>query len=250
MANLSQAALPPRVMREPVRVVFENEAKWLGSQTAAVWNRVWLKPQAELWARAVHHHADAPLAGYWRVGSGCVAAVACELNPTRVESLAERIAEKPRDPRFTVHWENGRHVRVVVDASDRGEFMNGLATRLVLQDEEGLSWKRLDQTAPGRYEATIDSTRNPRIATMDVGDETIDRVSLPGRYPEEFDAVGNDHAAMRKLAELYGGEMIWPTDHGPIDFRWKTARTLLTPWICAIALLALAAGLTIWRRAQ
>lgn len=250
MAILSQTALPPRVMREPVTVVFENEAKSLGSETVPVWNRTWLKPQAERWASATHGQRDVPMAGYWRVGNGCVAAVACELNKSRIELLAERIAQRPRDPRFSVHWESGRRIHVVVDAVDGGKFVNGLAISLELADDAGPGKMRVEQSGPGRYEATINAARNPRIAALRVGDETIDRVSLPGRYPEEFDAVGSDHAAMRNLAEMSGGEVIWPTDREPIDFRWKTAETPLTPWICATALLVLAAGLTTWRLAK
>lgn len=250
MAKLSQAALAPRIVREPVTVVFENEAKSLGSETAAVWNRTWLKPQAEQWASAMRNHTEVPMAGYWRVGSGCVAAVAWELDQSRVELLAERIAQKPRDPRFSVHWENGRRVQVVVEAVDRGQFINGLTIRLVLAEDAGLGQVPLGQTGPGRYEASIAATENPRIGTLRIGDETIDRASLPGRYPAEFDALGNDHAAMRKLAEISGGEVIWPTDHGPIDFRWKKREVALTPWICAMELLGLAAGLIVWRRVQ
>jgi hypothetical protein len=249
VANLSRAAQPPRLMRDPVTVVFENEAKSLPSDNVPVWNRVWLKPQAQLWANVTRDAIDMPLAGYWRVGSGCTAAVAWEPSESRIQTLASLIAEKPRDPRFSVQWQTGARLHVIVDAADAGRFLNDLPISLEFADDPGLGKIQLEQTAPGRYEAMVDAPRNPRIATLRAGDEIIDRVSLAGRYPKEFDAMGNDHAAMRKLAATSGGEMIWPTDRGPIDFRWPTRKVALTPWICALALVLLAAGLIGWRRA-
>ncbi len=233
IAKLSQAAVPDRVVHEPVTVVFENEAKSLGREDAAVWNRTWLKPPAERWARATRNAMELPMAGYWRFGRGCVAAVALEPDESRIEALAERIAAKPRDPRFSVRWETGRRVRVIVEAIDAGRFLNGLSIRLERVDDAAGGTHQLEQTGPGRYEASFDAPGNSQIATVRVGDETIERVSLPGRYAEEFDAVGNDRAAMRELAERSGGEVVWPTDRGPIDFRWPRGETALGSWICA-----------------
>jgi hypothetical protein len=246
-AQLSRAALPSRVMREPVTVVFENEAKTLASENVAVWNRTWLKLQASRWAGATRNSIDVPMAGYWRVGSGCVAAMAYEPSGARIEALAERIEAKPRDPRFSVKLETGRRVQVIVDAVESGKFLNGLPIQLELLDDAGAAKVQVEQTGPGRYEATFDAARNSRIATLRVGNEVIDRASLPGRYPLEFDAVGNDHAAMRELAERTGGAVISPTDHGPIDFRWPRRETPLTSWICAAALALIGAGLVVWR---
>jgi hypothetical protein len=246
-AQLSRAALPSRVMHEPVTVVFENEAKSLASENSAVWNRTWLKPQAARWASAMRDSIDVPMAGYWRVGSGCVAAVAYEPSGARIEAIAERIAEKPRDPRFSVQWETGQRMRLIVDAVDSGKFINGLSIQFELLDDAGAAKVQVEQTGPGRYEASFGAARNSRIATLRVGNEVIGRASLPGRYPAEFDAVGNDHAAMRELAERSGGAVIWPTDHGPIDFRWPRRETSLTSWICAAALVLIGAGLALWR---
>jgi len=255
IAKLSQAALPERVAHEPVTVVFENEAfsrdpkgsALLGSEIVPVWNRTWLKPQAQRWASATRNAIELPMAGYWRVGSGCVAAVAYEAKESRIEAIAARIAAKPRDPRFSVQWETGRRVRVIVDAIDAGRFLNGLPILLELVDDAALKKVEVGQTGPGRYEASFDAPGSSQIATVRVGDEVIDRMSLPGRYPEEFDAVGNDHAAMRELAQRSGGELVWPTDHGPIDFRWPQRETSLAPWMCALALALIGAGLVVWR---
>ncbi len=247
--TLSRATLPERVSRESVTVIFENDVKSLPSENVSVWNRVWLKPQAERWASAKEKAIELPMAGFWRVGSGRVAAAACDLDESRAMAIAERIAEKPRDPRFSVRWENGRWIHVVVDAVDAGEFLNNLPIVLAIVDDAGQEHMSLEQTGPGRYEANLAAAKNPRIATLRVRDEVIDRAALPGRYAAEFDAVGNDHAAMRELAERSGGMVIWPSDHGSIDFRWPTREILLTPWICLLGLVLIGAGLVVWRMA-
>ncbi len=247
--KLSRAVLPERVSRKPMNAVFEKEAKSLPSENVDLWNRVWLKPRAERWASAKENGAELPMAGFWRVGSGCVAAVAFDLDASRAIPIAERIAEKPRDPRFSVRWENGRRVRVVVDAVDGGRFLNGLSMVMVISHDAEEKRVALEQTGPGRYDANIAASKDSRIATLRVGDEVIDRASLPGRYAAEFDAVGNDHAALRELAEKSGGAVIWPSDHGPIDFRWPRIEIPLTAWICGLGLVLIGAGLVVWRRA-
>jgi hypothetical protein len=246
--KLSRAALPGLVSHERVEAVFENELKSLPGVDVEAWNRVWLKPQAERWASAKENGIELPLAGFWRVGSGSVAAAAFDLDKSRAVAIADRIAVKPRDPRFSVRWESGRRVRVIVDATDGGRFLNGLPIVLMIGDDSEKNVP-LEQTGPGRYEATLAAAKDSRIATVRVGDEVIDRAALPGRYAAEFDAVGNDHAAMRELAERSGGAVVWPTDHGVIDFRWPTKEISLTAWICGLGLVLMGAGLVVWRMA-
>ena len=237
--NLSRAALPQLLSHESVEVVFENAANSLSDVTASPWNRTWLKPDATTCARV----GKIPMAGYWRVGGGCVATTAFQPDSREIESFANLIAQKPRDPKFSVRWETGGHLQVTVDAADSGKFLNDLSITLELADDAGKKTATLRQTAPGRYEAEMDSSRNSRIAALRTGDEIIDRTSVPGRYPVEFDAVGNDHAAMAALADNSDGQIIWPSDHGHIDFHWPTVATPLGSWICAIALLLIASGL-------
>jgi hypothetical protein len=247
MEKLSRAALPDRVSRGSITVVFENGAKFLPQDDVGVWNRTWLKPQAERWAGAKDEGLEIPMAGYWRVGSGCVAAVAFDLDDSRAVAIAEKIAARPRDPRFSVRWENGRRVRVIVDAVDGGRFLNGLPIMLAISGNVGDENIRLEQTGPGRYEANVAAAKDSRIAVLRVGDEVIDRAALPGRYAAEFDAVGNDRTSLRELAERSGGAVIEPADHGLIDFRWPTQEISLTPWICVIGLVLIGAGLVVWR---
>jgi hypothetical protein len=237
--NLSRAALPPLLLREPVEVEFENAANSLSNVAISLWNRIWLKPDATAYASA----SKIPMAGYWHVGSGCVAATAFQPDSQKIESLANLIAQKPRDPRFSVRWEIGSPPHVTVEAADSGKFLNDLPIMLELADDAGKKAAPLQQTAPGRYEAVMASSRNSRIATLCTGDEIIDRVCVSGRYPPEFDAVGNDHTAMAVLADKSGGQIIWPSDHGRIDFHWPTVAMPLGPWICGVALLLISSGL-------
>jgi len=247
MRILSKAALPPAIEREPVTVVFENGAKSLGKTTVAVWNRSWLKPDAERWAGTIRRDSDVPMAGYWRVGSGCVASTAFQPDDHEIESLASLIAEKPRDPRFSVQLETGVRLHVTVDAAEAGRFLNDLAITLELAGDDGKHETALEQTAPGRYETSVDSSRESRIATLRIAGETIDRFAVAGRYAPEFDAVGNDHAAMEKLAQDSGGEIIWPSDSSRIDFHWPRIETPAGPWICLIGLILISAGVVHWR---
>ncbi len=237
--NLSRAALPPLLLREPVEVVFENAANSLSNVTASVWNRTWVKPDATPYA----HAGKIPMAAFWHVGSGCVAATAFGPDLGEIESFANLIAQKPRDLRFSVRWETGSRLHVTVNAADSGRFLNDLPITLELADDAGKKVATLQQTAPGRYEAVMGSSQNSRIGKLRMGDEIIDRISVSGRYPPEFDAVGNDHAAMAALADNSGGQIIWPTDHRRIDFHWPVVATPLGPWICAVALLLIASGL-------
>jgi len=248
MRILSQAALPPAIAHQPVNVFFENGAKSLGKTTVAVWNRSWLKPDAQRWAAALGGNGEVPMAGYWRVGSGCVAATAFHPNDREIDSLASLIAEKPRDPRFSVQLETGGRLHLTVDAADAGKFLNDLAITLDLAGNGPKHEAALQQTAPGRYEASVDSPRGSQIATLRIGGETIDRFAVAGRYAPEFDAVGNDHAAMRKLTQDSGGKIIWPGDSGRIDFHWPRIETLAGPWICLIGLIFISAGVVNWRR--
>ena len=248
MRVLSQAALPPALARRPANVLFENGAKSLGKTTVAVWNRSWLKPDAQRWAAALGANAEVPMAAYWRVGSGCVAATAFQPDDRETESLASLIAEKPLDPRFSVQLETGGRLHITVDAAEAGRFLNDLAITLELVGNGPKHEAALEQTAPGRYETSVDSPRESQIATLRIGNETIDRFAVAGRYPPEFDAVGNDHAAMAKLAQDSGGKIIWPSDWGRIDFHWPWIETPAGPWICLIGLIFISAGVVQWRR--
>jgi hypothetical protein len=245
---LYSATLPPLFSYDPVSVLYEHEDQSFATDIAADWNRTWIKSDADLWASTSHADQSIPMAAEWPVGAGHVAALAFQPDPARLQSLAQLIAQKPRDPRFSVHWEAAARPHVIVNAIDSGKFMNDLAITLELSGNSSKSITPLQQTAPGRYETTIDSSRNPQIATLRTIDETIDRISLPARYPPEFDALGNDHTAMAALATLTGGQIIQPSDHRLIAFHWPISAIPLAPWFSLLALLLISAGLIAWRR--
>ena len=100
--NLSRAALPPPLFHDPVTVLYEHEDQSFTSDIASDWNRTWLKSEAQLWAATSHADQSIPMAAYWPVGDGRVAAFAFQPDPARFQSFIQLIAQKPRDPRFSV----------------------------------------------------------------------------------------------------------------------------------------------------
>lgn len=240
---ISQAALPPLVTHAPVVVRFENAAQSIAPAQTSVWDRTWIKPDADWWAES---ELGQPMAAFWRVGTGCVLATGFEPDGSTVESLVSLIAQKPRDPRFTVRWQTDSGPHLIVDASDHGKFLNGLSLSLEVAGADGTQTRQLQQTGPGRYETSLDFTRDSRIATLRMDSETIDRSAIAGRYPPEFDALGNDHETMRKLANQTGGAVIWPGAPGPIDFHWPRAKTPLGGWFGAAGAMLIGCGIVTW----
>ena len=58
------------------------------------------------------------------------------------------------------------------------------------------------QVAPGRYEIDIPIRRSPVIAQVrDPHGGIVRRFALAGRYPPEFDAIGNDRRNLQALAD-------------------------------------------------
>jgi hypothetical protein len=240
---LTQAAMPERLMHQLIGIQFINEAKLLANDSTSVWNRTWLKSDADEWAHGTGVDANMPMAAWRRFGDGCVAAAAFRPSPKNIEKLVQLIAQRPRDPRFSVQWETDREIRVIVDAVDQGKFLNGISASLRIEGGGGVQNLPLSQTGPGRYEVAMDAPAHPVIATLRAMGEVIDRTSIAGRYPREFDEVGNDHAKMRLLATRSGGAVIWPADHGSIDFQWRRREVNLAQWICGVAMVFLAIGL-------
>ncbi len=105
----------------------------------------------------------------------------------------------------------------------------------------------IPQTAPGRYELTLPSPAVPTFASIHHGTQLLDRISLPGRYPAEFDAIGNDADAMQRLASISGGAVINPTDNRPIAFDFPRRQRALSSWLATAAFLSIASGLILWR---
>jgi hypothetical protein len=153
------------------------------------------------------------------------------------------VALSPTDPRFSISWQTGRSLSVKINATDHNLILNNLKFSLQIKSDSDEQTAEIPQTAPGEYSLSVAAPRDPSIATLRSGDRILDRIAVPGRYPEEFDALGNDHDAMQALSDRSRGEVIWPTDHHKIDFHWPPDDVPLTPWLAAAAAGFLAAAL-------
>jgi hypothetical protein len=205
-----------------------------------------LKPDATELAHGDAPDGRVPLGARWTVGAdGAVTAFGFTPTPAELEAIATHVARPPRDPRFTVTWDAGARLRVRVDAA--GQPSNGLSLRLELTPTDGPSSVRdIPQVAPGRYEITLPAPRTPTFGAVR-SDRVIDRAALPGRYAPEFDAIGNDYDAMRRLASQTGGRVIDPAWTKPLDMPFPTREVALTPLLTLAGGVLLVAALVRWR---
>ena len=238
--RLARQAVPRRYTDRPTPVAWTGFA---GPATVAGWNRTWLKPTADRLAAG----PDAPLAAEWRVGTGRVIAAAFAADPATLARLAERVAAAPHDPRFTVTWDEDAHLRVSVDAVDHGRFLNGLPVTLVVGEGRPMA---VPQTAPGEYAANVAAPPRPALGIVRADGRVVDRFAVPGRYPPEFDVIGNDRPALAALADRTGGRVVEPTETAPLTFPGPPRRTPLGPPLAAAGAAAVAAGLVRWRRGR
>jgi hypothetical protein len=245
--KLTRAAQPAQLMTDTAAIQFVNRARRLPTTTASGWNRTWLNQDARQWAQSTNEDPPAPMAAFWRVGRGSVIAAAFSPNLDQAAQLAEMVALNPTDPRFTIAWQTGRSLSVKIDAIDGNLILNNLKFSLQIKNDSSEQTAEIPQTAPGEYSLSLPAPRDPGIATLRSGDRILDRIAVPGRYPEEFDALGNDHDAMQTLADRTRGDVIWPTDHHKIDFHWPPDDVPLTPWLAAGAAALLAAALLRYR---
>ena len=212
------------------------------------WNPTWVKTSAEPLAN-VPGKTIRPVAA-WRVGTGQVIAAAFAANQSEAAALADRVAQPSADPRFTVQWNIASKLSVLVNAVDGKSYLNGQNLTLHLQHENGQEVDQplaIPQTAPGRYELTIDAPRTGGFASVKNNGRLLNRTALPTRYAPEFDAIGNDHAAMHALADRTGGKVIDIGQTKPIDFHWPAGDAPLTSGLAAAGALCVALAL-IWQR--
>jgi hypothetical protein len=190
-----------------------------------------------------------PLAAWWNAGEGRVAAAAFAPGTDVARTLARLVERPPRDPRFKVSWEFGSTLRVTVDALDRDKYLNGESVTLALVD--GVERERrqaVPQVGPGLYELALDAPAAPSIARLGIGgDRVIDQIAVAGRYPREFDALGNDRAALSDLAKRTGGAVIEPGVTRHLDLPTPRQSIPLASWLAAAGAAFVAAGLVRWR---
>jgi hypothetical protein len=188
-------------------------------------------------------------------------AIAFEPTANEIDGIVKRFESPPLDPRFEVSWQiTGSNQEVRIDARDAAgsSYLNGLTLSLALRDsasnEAAEETRPIPQVAPGRYALTFPAPRAPRVATvlLDPGEKptVIARGAVAGRYASEFDAIGNDRAAMKELARRSGGRIIEPNESGPLALR-SLAPAEARPLSSALATagaVCVAGGLLIWRR--
>ena len=107
--------------------------------------------------------------------------------------------------------------------------------------------RTIPQTAPGQYDLSVEAPRQPLIAIVRNNAEVLSRIAVAGRYPPEFDAIGNNHQNMTRLAERTGGQVILPSQRSPIDFRWRRKTVSLDSILAALGAVLIGLALVRWR---
>ncbi|HSU68220.1 MAG TPA: hypothetical protein VLJ39_15180 [Tepidisphaeraceae bacterium] len=247
--QLARAARSKLVEKDPVQVTFSGDATATGPQSAATWNRVWLKDAATRLAATNRAGEPLPMAARWNLGEGRVIGVAFDLPESAVQQLATLVSRPPHDPRYRVKWDTGGTLHVAVDAVASGAYLNKQSLSLELAERAGaaLATHPIEQTAPGRYELSLPAPRSPGVATVRAGAQVIGRVAIAGRYAPEFDAIGNDSSAMHELARRSGGAVVPPDQTTPPDIRWPREPVSLVSPLALLGAALIGLSLTWWR---
>jgi hypothetical protein len=242
---LARSAGDPQLETTPAHIRFVGNVAGNGLAVVSPWNRTWLKKEASVFA--LSDEGD-PLAAWWQVGNGRVAALAFDPmghDQPMLDLMDATLTRPPRDDRFTIHWsEQAGQVTVQIVADDKGKPFNDAALSLL-----GTVSEPIPQIAPGEYALTFDAPRQAMVVAIAFNGNVIDRHALAGHYPAEFSAIGNNYANLHQLAKQTGGRLIGPADHSPIDLPRHLADISLTPLLCILAAGSIAGALLIMRRA-
>lgn len=236
--QLLRQTMPDHLQKTPVTVQIAN----LPPRKVALWNRTWLKSDARDLSAQWSAGLTAPLLARWHFGIGQVIAAAFPATAAEADALADLVARPPRDPRFKIAFRAGPQLVVTIDAFDGNRAMDGLDLTLECGDIT-----KFQQTAPGRYEISLTPPRWPTLAIIRLGNFVIDHLAVPGRYPPEFDSIGNDRQAMQTLASLSGGQVIEPSLKSPIALPRPRRQILLTSPLSIAGAACVALALTFWK---
>jgi len=206
--------------------------------------------EAEVLARV----GDDPILARRRVGLGRTVALAVPMDDPKSNrawrasaqweallTAATRwvLAPEP-DPRFTgTLRRTGGKFHVTVEATDSTGSMNLLElTAAAARGAEPAGGEEtpLLQTAPGRYEARIDTGTGPvALAVRDPGGRVVWRSAGASTCPPEFQGIGPDWGNLRRLAELTGGQIlaVGALPEAGRDLHAQTYRPLWAYLLCA-----------------
>ncbi len=251
MRDLARSASPEYLLRGTMNVTFSGALSFLPPRSANLLNRAWLKNGATGAGQTRIKGETIPAAGEWQVGSGRVIAIATGISASDANAVADRFGQLPSDPRLKVSWDAGSSVNVRVDAQEPNRFLNDLkpTLELISPASGAIDSHTIPQTGPGEYQLSLPTPNESMLATIRNDGRILSRFAVAGHYPREFYPLGNDRAAMRKLAEMSGGEVIEPNDNRAIDFHWPPHKVSLAPWLALIGMLSIAGALGAWRRA-
>jgi len=248
--ELARAAGSNKVEHRSIGVSFEAEAAGLQAAAVSTWNHVWVKESATRLAEAADGSDTHPMAAWWNAGEGRALAAAFEPPPAQARGLAGIVARPPHDPRFRLTWQTGPRLRLVIDAADASQVFNDLQPRLELRPDLAATRPTsvaIPQTGPGRYEVSMPAPRASVLGTVRIEGRVIGQAAIAGRYAPEFDAIGNDHAAMNELARRSGGQVVTPDRSAPLDIRWPRQPVGLTSLLAMAGAAMIALGLAWWR---
>ncbi len=224
----------------PAKQVMGNQNAWYGQRQILIYNRTWLRADAQ--ALGVTKAGD-PLAAQWQVGNGSVISAGFTPIPDELAAMVRQVSHRPRDPRFRVSWEHGS---VQIDAAKDHGYLNNLPLRLRLLNSSDTPMI-VPQVAPGRYELQLPRLSEPTVAVLQTNDQLVDRHALSTLYPREFDAIGNDIANLKTLADRSGGSLVPPTQTSPIDFAWPKSARRIDSLLATTGFALLAAGVVLRR---
>ena len=180
-----------------------------------------------------------PAAARQHVGLGTVTAFAATPPAEAMATIIQRLQRSPIDPRFSVRVDRAS-VRVIAVDGDQPMNDRQIVGRLANAAEINFS-----QIAPGTYSAA--APPGGGVLSIALGDVFVTAIALPDRYAEEFDAIGNDRAALADLAQATGGRLIEPGDRASLQLPRATRRINIDPWLLAGGFVATGAALLFLR---
>jgi hypothetical protein len=239
--RILQASMPDRLLRARLKIQFMNSLSRLPGRAVELADQSWLKRDATELARA----GDQPMSAQWSFGAGQVIACAFETKSNELYAMADLVAARPRDPRFTVTCSDERALRVSISAVDGNRFMNGLHLTAGVGDA---SPAPIPQVGPGEYSIELPSSKSPSFVTLRRDNTILDRIAVGGRYAAEFDRIGTNRQALSLLANRTAGAVIEPSDHRRIHLPDPTRQISMAPFLAVAAAICIAAGLICLRR--